>query len=48
MFVYITCGVAGLSAIEELIIHLSSHELQTDKKSIFGPVILRGNILVSK
>ena len=35
MFVYLACGVASLSAIEELLIHLSSRELQTDKKNIF-------------
>ncbi len=35
MFAYIICGVASFSAIEELIIHLLSRELQTNKKSIF-------------
>jgi phosphatidylglycerophosphate synthase len=34
-FAYIICVVASLAAIEELIIHLSSRSLQTDKKSIF-------------
>ena len=35
MFVYIICGVASFSAIEELSIHLSSHEFKPDRKSIF-------------
>lgn len=35
IFVYIICGIASFSALEELIIHLSSNELQTKKKSIF-------------
>lgn len=34
-FVYILCGIAWLSALEELLIHLLSRELQTEKKSIF-------------
>lgn len=35
LFAYIVCVVASLSAIEEVIIHLSSRSLQTEKKSIF-------------
>ena len=35
LFAYVVCVVASLAAIEELIIHLSSRSLQTDKKSIF-------------
>ena len=34
-FAYIVCVVASLAAIEEVIIHLSSRSLQTEKKSIF-------------
>jgi len=33
---YIICGVASISAIEELIIHLLSNELQINKKSVFA------------
>jgi len=33
---YIICVVASISAIEELLIHLSSNELRTNKKSIFA------------
>jgi len=33
---YIICVVASISAIEELLIHLSSHELRANKKSIFA------------
>jgi CDP-diacylglycerol--glycerol-3-phosphate 3-phosphatidyltransferase len=35
MLVYIICMVASVSAIEELFIHLSSDELQINRKSIF-------------
>lgn len=35
MLMYIICMVASVSAIEELIIHLSSDELQINRKSIF-------------
>lgn len=34
-YVYVICVIASLSALEELLIHLSSNELQTNKKSIF-------------
>ncbi len=34
-WIYIICSIASLSAIEELIIHLTSSQLQLDKKSIF-------------
>ena len=33
-FVTLICVVASISAIEELLIHLSSKELQINKKSI--------------
>lgn len=36
VFMYIICVVASISAIEELVIHLSSNELQINKKSIFS------------
>ena len=32
---YILCSVASLSAIEELMIHLTSRELEVDKQSLF-------------
>ncbi|KGE19715.1 CDP-alcohol phosphatidyltransferase family protein [Paenibacillus wynnii] len=32
---FIMCAVASLSAVEELLIHLSSHELQANRKSLF-------------
>ena len=35
LLAYILCGVASMSAVEELWIHLSSRELQAGKKSIF-------------
>ena len=35
LFAYILCGVASMSALEELWIHLSSRDLQAEKKSIF-------------
>ena len=35
LFAYILCGVASFSAVEELWIHLSSRDLQAEKKSIF-------------
>lgn len=35
VMMYIICVVASLSAIEELLIHLSSNRLDTSKKSIF-------------
>jgi CDP-diacylglycerol--glycerol-3-phosphate 3-phosphatidyltransferase len=35
VFAYIVCVVASLSAIEELVIHLSSRSFQSEKKSIF-------------
>lgn len=35
VMMYIICVIASISAIEELFIHLSSNELQTNKKSIF-------------
>ncbi len=33
---YMICGIASLSAIEEMTIHLTSRQLQVDKKSIFS------------
>ena len=36
MLMYIICGVASLSAIEELIIQLISSELQVNRHSIFS------------
>ena len=35
MLAVVLCGVASLSALEELMIHLVSRELHTDRKSIF-------------
>ncbi|CAB1244425.1 CDP-diacylglycerol--glycerol-3-phosphate 3-phosphatidyltransferase [Clostridiaceae bacterium BL-3] len=35
MLIYIICAVASISAIEELIIQLTSSELQINRKSIF-------------
>jgi len=35
VLMYIICVVASISAIEELLIHLSSKELQANRKSIF-------------
>lgn len=35
MLMYIICVVASISAIEELLIHLSSNELRINRKSIF-------------
>jgi CDP-diacylglycerol--glycerol-3-phosphate 3-phosphatidyltransferase len=35
VFMYIICVVASISAIEELLIHISSKVLQPNKKSIF-------------
>ena len=36
VLMYISCFVASISAIEELIIHLTSTQLQLNKQSIFG------------
>lgn len=36
VFMYIVCAVASISAIEELIIQLTSTQLQLNKQSIFG------------
>ena len=35
LWMYVICGIANLSAVEELVIHLTSKELQPDRKSIF-------------
>ncbi len=35
LWMYIICSIASLSAVEELIIHLTSSQLQLDRKSIF-------------
>ncbi|HEY5561102.1 MAG TPA: CDP-alcohol phosphatidyltransferase family protein [Clostridiaceae bacterium] len=35
VLMYIICAVASISAIEELFIHITSNELQANKKSIF-------------
>ncbi len=35
LWMYVICGIASLSAVEELVIHLTSKELQPDRKSIF-------------
>lgn len=34
-WMYVICGIANLSAVEELLIHLTSKELQPDRKCIF-------------
>lgn len=36
MLISIICLVASISTVEELLIHLSSNELQADRKSIFS------------